>query len=460
MPQYVQSLVSASIILDNSNPMDIAIRVLQLLLSLSILVFIHELGHYSMARFFGARVEKFYLFFNPWFSIFKWKSKRSGTVYGLGWLPLGGYCQIAGMIDESLDTEAMASEPKPDEFRSKKPFARLMIMAGGVIFNVILAFIIYTGITLAWGTKVLHSDQVSAGMNFSTPAEEVGFVDGDVILSVDGKQSPNVLDSRFMSSLINAHEVVVRRGGAVETIRLPEDMMQRLLRAEEGFGSLRMPFVVDAVSEGSRAQGHLVSGDRVVAVDSVTCTDVTEVITALDKKKGKDVVLTIERSGTALQTALPVDTAGHIGVVLKGIEELYPIEHVQYNVFTAIPAGIDRAGQTISGYVRGLKYMFTKEGAKQMGGLGTMGKLFPTTFDWQSFWSITAFLSIILAVMNILPIPALDGGHILFIIIEMIRRKPLSDKAMTTIQTIGLVLLVLLMVYANGNDIYRAFFGK
>ena len=440
--------------------MDIAIRVLQLLLSLSILVFIHELGHYSMARFFGARVEKFYLFFNPWFSIFKWKSKRSGTVYGLGWLPLGGYCQIAGMIDESLDTEAMGSEPKPDEFRSKKPFARLMIMAGGVIFNVILAFIIYTGITLAWGTKVLHSDQVSAGMNFSTPAEEVGFVDGDVILSVDGKQSPNVLDSRFMSSLINAHEVVVRRGGAVETIRLPEDMMQRLLRAEEGFGSLRMPFVVDAVSEGSRAQGHLVSGDRVVAVDSVICTDVTEVITALDKKKGKDVVLTVKRSGTALQTTLPVDTAGHIGVVLKGIEELYPIEHVQYNVFTAIPAGIDRAGQTISGYVRGLKYMFTKEGAKQMGGLGTMGKLFPTTFDWQSFWSITAFLSIILAVMNILPIPALDGGHILFIIIEMIRRKPLSDKAMTTIQTIGLVLLVLLMVYANGNDIYRAFFGK
>ncbi|WP_229770821.1 RIP metalloprotease RseP [Porphyromonas pasteri] len=435
-------------------------RIFQLLFSLSILVFIHELGHYSMARFFGARVEKFYLFFNPWFSIFKWKSKRSGTVYGLGWLPLGGYCQIAGMIDESLDTEAMASEPKPDEFRSKKPFARLMIMAGGVIFNVILAFIIYTGITLAWGTKVLHSDQVSAGMNFSTPAEEVGFVDGDVILSVDGKQSPNVLDSRFMSSLINAHEVVVRRGGAVETIRLPEDMMQRLLRAEEGFGSLRMPFVVDAVSEGSRAQGHLVSGDRVVAVDSITCTDVTEVITALDKKKGKDVVLTVERSGTALQTMLPVDTAGHIGVVLKGIEELYPIEHVHYNVFTAIPAGIDRAGQTISGYVRGLKYMFTKEGAKQMGGLGTMGKLFPTTFDWQSFWSITAFLSIILAVMNILPIPALDGGHILFIIIEMIRRKPLSDKAMTTIQTIGLVLLVLLMVYANGNDIYRAFFGK
>ena len=335
-----------------------------------------------------------------------------------------------------------------------------MIMAGGVIFNVILAFIIYTGVTLAWGTKVLPSDQVTSGMNFSTTAKEVGFVDGDVVLSVDGTSAPNVLDSRFISSLISAHEVTVRRGGVVETIRLPEDMMQRLLRAGEGFGSLRMPFVVGEVPTESTAQGHLVSGDRVVAVDSVDCSDITEVIAALDKKKGQVATLTVERSGADLQTSLPVDTAGHIGIVLKSVEDVYPIEHVSYNILTAIPAGIDRAGQTISGYVGGLKYMFTKEGAKQMGGLGTMGKLFPTTFDWQSFWTITAFLSIILAVMNILPIPALDGGHILFILLEIIRRKPLSDKAMTTIQTVGLVLLMLLMVYANGNDIYRAFFGK
>ena len=296
-------------------------------------------------------------------------------------------------------------------------------------------------------------------MNFSTTAKEVGFVDGDVVLSVDGTSAPNVLDSRFMSSLISAHEVTVRRGGVVETIRLPEDMMQRLLRAGEGFGSLRMPFVVGEVPTESTAQGHLVAGDRVVAVDSVDCSDIMEVIAALDKKKGQVATLTVERSGADLQTTLPVDTAGHIGIVLKSIEDVYPIEHVSYNLLSAIPAGIDRAGQTISGYVGGLKYMFTKEGAKQMGGLGTMGKLFPTTFDWQSFWTITAFLSIILAVMNILPIPALDGGHILFILLEIIRRKPLSDKAMTTIQTVGLVLLMLLMVYANGNDIYRAFFG-
>ena len=210
-----------------------------------------------------------------------------------------------------------------------------------------------------------------------------------------------------------------------------------------------MPFVVGEVPTESTAQGHLVAGDRVVAVDSVDCSDITEVIAALDKKKGQVATLTVERSGADLQTTLPVDTAGHIGIVLKSIEDVYPIEHVSYNLLSAIPAGIDRAGQTISGYVGGLKYMFTKEGAKQMGGLGTMGKLFPTTFDWQSFWTITAFLSIILAVMNIL-----------FILLEIIRRKPLSDKAMTTIQTVGLVLLMLLMVYANGNDIYRAFFGK
>ena len=439
--------------------MDIAIRIVQLLFSLSILVFIHELGHYSMARFFGARVEKFYLFFNPWFSLFKWTSKRSGTTYGVGWLPLGGYCKIAGMIDESLDTDAIKSEPKPDEFRSKKPFARLMIMAGGVIFNVLLAFVIYTGITLVWGTKVLHSDQGTSGMTFSGTAQSVGFVDGDVILKVDDKVAPNVLDSRFMSSLINAREVTVRRGQEEKTIQMPQDMMHQLLKAEEGFGSLRLPFVVDSVSSTSPAHGLLASGDRVVAVDSTACSDINEVVTALQAKKGGSVTLSIDRSGEILSQTLPVDTSGHIGIVLRGVEEIYPIEHVSYGLLSAIPAGIDRAGQTISGYVRGLKYIFTKEGAKQMGGLGTMGKLFPTSFDWQSFWAITAFLSIILAVMNILPIPALDGGHILFIIIEMIRRKPLSDRAMTTIQTVGLVLLLLLMLYANGNDIYRSFFG-
>jgi RIP metalloprotease RseP len=438
--------------------MDITIRILQLLFSLSILVFIHELGHYSMARFFGARVEKFYLFFNPWFSLCKWTSKRSGTTYGIGWLPLGGYCKIAGMIDESMDTDTMKSEPKPDEFRSKSAFARLMIMAGGVLFNVILAFIIYTGIILVWGNKVLPSDRVTAGMTFSETAKSVGFEDGDVILRVDDRVSPNVLDSRFISSLIKAKSVTVRRGTEERVIPIPEDMMTRLLKAEEGFGALRLPFVIDSVMPTSPAKGLLQHGDHIIGVDSLVCSDIAEVQQALQARKGHEVQLLIDRSGSPIAQRVQLDTLGNIGVLLQSAEHLYPIEHVSYNILSAVPAGIDRAVQTTSSYISGLKYIFTKEGARQMGGLGTMGKLFPSSFDWQSFWSITAFLSIILAVMNILPIPALDGGHILFIIIEMIRRKPLSDKAMTYIQTVGLVLLMALMLYANGNDIYRAFF--
>lgn len=438
--------------------MDIAIRVFQLLFSLSILVFIHELGHYAMARFFGARVEKFYLFFNPWFSLLKWTSKRSGTTYGLGWLPLGGYCKIAGMIDESMDTEAMASEPKPDEFRSKSAFARLMIMAGGVIFNIILAFLIYAGVALGWGTKVLHSDQVSAGMDFTPTAEAVGFVDGDVILRVDEQQAPNVLDSRFMSSLIKAREIEVRRGAETKVITIPQDMMNRILKAEEGFGTLRMPFIIDSVTSGAASAAGLQRGDRVVALAGQPTEDLNLVLEALQQHKGQQVALTVERAGALHELSVQVNGEGRLGVMLRPIDAIYPIETQHYNLITALPAGLDRAVQAITGYVSGLKYMFTSEGAKQMGGLGTMGKLFPSSFDWQSFWSITAFLSVILAVMNILPIPALDGGHILFILIEMVRRKPLGDKAMTYIQTVGLVLLMLLMLYANGNDIYRAFF--
>jgi membrane-associated zinc metalloprotease len=267
-----------------------------------------------------------------------------------------------------------------------------------------------------------------------------------------------VLDTRFISSLIKAQTITVRRGTEEREIKIPSDMMNRLLKAEEGFGSLSIPFVVDSVFASGSANGVLRRGDHVLGVDSVTHTDVTAVLDALQSKKGKEVRLLVSREGNTFEQTIQLDTAGRMGVSLQDVEDIYPIQHVSYNILSAVPAGIDRAVQTTSSYVGGLKYMFTKEGAKQMGGLGTMGKLFPSSFDWQSFWSITAFLSIILAVMNILPIPALDGGHILFIIVEMIRRKPLSDKAMTTIQTIGLILLVLLMLYANGNDIYRAFF--
>ena len=329
-----------------------------------------------------------------------------------------------------------------------------------MIFNVLLAFLIYSGITYTWGTKMLHSDQVTSGMTFSKTAQSVGFQDGDVILSIDGNESPNVLDSRFMSSLIEAKEVKVRRGEEVKSIAMPADMMQRLLAAEEGFGSLRLPFVIDSVLPTSTLAGQLLKGDSIIAVDSLPTSDITEVTQALQAKKGQAITLALIRSGQLVEEQVHVDSLGHLGVALRGVEDIYPIEQVNYSILEAIPAGIDRALTTISGYITNLKYIFTKEGAKQMGGLGTMGKLFPTSFDWQSFWSITAFLSVILAVMNILPIPALDGGHILFIIIEMIRRKPLSLKAQMRIQTAGLIFLALLMIYANGNDLFRAIFGK
>lgn len=434
-------------------------NIIQLLASLAILVFIHELGHFAMARLFGTRVEKFYLFFNPWFSLFKWRSPRSGTIYGLGWLPLGGYCQIAGMIDEQLDSEAIAQPPKPDEFRSKKAWQRLLIMAGGILFNLVLAFFLYVMIAFSWGDQHLDTARVDKGWSFSSVAEEVGFRDGDIILSIDGETGLNALDRTLNERLINAHTVAVLRAGETVTITIPEDMMQRVLRAETGFSSPRMPFVVDSVVRPSAQTAGLLAGDEVVAVDGVTTEDASAVRIALSERSGKAVALTV-RTADTLRTipGVAVDEEGSIGIYLRGAEDLYPIETIEYSLIEAIPAGYRKAVATIDSYVSGLKHIFTKEGAQSLGGLGTMAKLFPQGFDWQAFWSTTAFLSIILAIMNLLPIPALDGGHIVFLLLEMITRRKLSDKVMMYIQTVGVVLLLLLMIYANGNDIYRAFF--
>lgn len=431
-------------------------NILQLLVSLSILVFIHELGHFAMARLFGTRVEKFYLFFNPWFSLFKYTSRRSGTTYGLGWLPLGGYCQIAGMVDESMDTEQLKSPPKPDEFRSKPAWQRLLIMAGGIIFNLILAFALYCMVAYSWGDKHLDTSRARYGWSFAPVAEEVGFRDGDIILSIDGETGLNALDRRLNERLIQAHTVVVERNGAQVSISIPQDMMQRVLRAETGFSSPRMPFVIDSVVRLSPATAALPRGAQVVAVGDVPTPDISDVPAQLAQHRGELVDLTLRIGGTEqIATAIPVDSAGTIGVMMQGLEDIYPIETIRYSLLGAIPAGYHKAVATIHSYTTGLKYIFTKEGAQSLGGLGTMAKLFPSGFDWYSFWMTTAFLSIILAVMNLLPIPALDGGHILFLIIEMVTRRKLNDKAMTYVQMAGMILLLILMLYANLNDIYR-----
>lgn len=428
-------------------------NIVQLIVSLSILVFIHELGHFAFARLFGARVEKFYLFFNPWFSLYKWQSKRSGTIYGLGWLPLGGYCQIAGMVDESMDTEQLKSEPKPDEFRSKTTWQRLLIMAGGILFNFVLAFFIYTMVSFVWGGKQLPTTSVRDGWAFSTTAEQVGFVDGDIIYSIDGQTELNALDNSIIERMVNAKEVVVLRSGEKQNIAVPSDMMQRVLRDGKGFASINMPFVIDSVANDALRASGVGRGDKLISVAGEATPNLQSALEALNKHAGKEIQLGFERDSLSVKAS--IDSEGRLGVVLTSPEVLYPIEHISYGFFASISAGIERTGQTLAGYVQGLKHIFTKEGAKSLGGLGTMAKLFAPSFDWQSFWLTTAFLSIILGVMNLLPIPALDGGHIVFILIEMVTGRKPNDKVMGYIQMTGMILLLGLMLYANGNDIYR-----
>lgn len=435
--------------------------VLQLLASLSLLVFIHELGHFAFARLFGARVERFYLFFHPWFSIFKYRSKRSGTVYGLGWLPLGGYCTIAGMIDETLDAKGLQSTPKPDEFRSKKAYERLLIMAGGVIFNLLLAWLIYSAIAFTWGDKYLSSSALKRGYSFSQVGHQVGFKDGDIILSTDSKEELNALSNRFVQDIYMAREVrVLRQDGQIYTIELPSDMLERIVASEESLLSLRFPFVIDSVVKKSSLQAGLRSGQRIEQINGVVVGRLEDMYQQLKHSRGgmAEVGLYDAEAQEMKLMQIPVDSTGLLGISFRPLQEVYAdqIEDIRYSLLGSIPAGLSRATSTVSNYVSSLKLLFTREGVKQVGGLGTMGKLFPQQFDWANFWSITAFLSIILAVMNLLPIPALDGGHILFIFIEILRGgKKLSDRTMMRIQTVGLVIMLLLMIYANANDIYR-----
>ncbi len=435
--------------------------IIQLLLSLAILVFIHELGHFTMARIFGVRVEKFYLFFNPWFSLFKYKGKKSGTIYGLGWLPLGGYCQLAGMIDESLDEDKVKGTAKPDDFRAKKPYQRLLIMAGGILFNILLAFAIYIGISYYWGQDYLASKDVQSGWVFTDEAKKVGFQDGDIIISVDGDSSLNVLDNRLMGKLLQANEVLVDRQGKELSLTMPEDLTYELIKTNSRFGHISMPFVIDSVMPKSLAEGKLQKFDQVLAVNGKPCRDMSLVMKALAEHKGQEIELTIRRNANSNSELITehflLDSTARLGVALRNPKELFPISKIDYSLTEAIGAGLSKAGATASSYASSLKYIFTKEGVQQMGGFGTMAKLYSSEFDWRGFWHTTAFLSIILAIMNLLPIPALDGGHIMLLLFEMITGRKISEKIMMNIQTVGVILLLGLMLYANGNDIYRFF---
>ncbi|MDD6211066.1 MAG: RIP metalloprotease RseP [Bacteroidales bacterium] len=434
------------------------IRAVQLILSLSILVIVHEFGHFIFARIFKVRVEKFYLFFNPWFTLFKFKPKNSDTEYGIGWLPLGGYCKISGMIDESMDKEQMAQPPKPYEFRSKPAFQRFMIMIGGVLFNFILALIIYAAILFTWGDSYLPMKNASMGMDFSETAHQMGFQDGDILLSAD-----NIELDRYGENTIRAiaaaKEVRVLRNGKEVAIPVPSDFMQQLMGQKKGFAAFRYPMVVEKTLKNSPAeQAGLKRGDSIVAINGMATPVIYEAMEQLADNKGKSVMVSFYRDGALQEMSIETDTLGKIGIQTRALTDIYPLKTERYNFFESIPAGVKKGVNTLKGYISDFQYVFTKEGASSLGGFGTIGSIFPATFHAETFWEMTAFLSIILAFMNILPIPALDGGHLLFLLYEIVTRRKPSEKFMEYAQMVGMFILFALLIYANGNDLFRFLF--
>ncbi|MDR3268128.1 MAG: RIP metalloprotease RseP [Tannerella sp.] len=434
------------------------IKAVQLILSLSILVLVHEFGHYIFARWFKVRVEKFYLFFDPWFSLFKFKPKNSETEYGIGWLPLGGYCKISGMIDESMDREQMALPPQPHEFRSKPAGPRLLIMIAGVLFNFLLAILIYSMILFAWGDTYLPLKNMKMGMYYSETFKNIGFRDGDILLTADNKELERFGADAFRA-VTEARTVTVLRDGATETIAIPEGLMQSVMRDKQGFASTRFPFVIDRLSDpqSPAALAGLQPQDSLVSIDGVSTPAYYEVTEQLGTRKNQLVTVGYYRGGVEQSVQITTDSLGRLGIYSVPPDKLYATVTLTYGFFEAFPAGIRLGVHTLKGYVSDMKYVFTKEGATSLGGFGAIGNLFPAMWDGRVFWMTTAFLSIILAFMNILPIPALDGGHVIFLLYEVVARRKPNDKFLEYAQIVGMVLLFALLIYANGNDILRFF---
>ena len=435
------------------------IKALQLILSLSLLVLVHEFGHFIFARLFKVRVEKFYLFFDPWFSLFKFKPKNSDTEYGIGWLPLGGYCKIAGMIDESMDKEQMAQPAQPYEFRSKPAGQRLMIMVGGVLFNFILALFIYSMVLFAWGDTYLPLKNVKQGMDFSETFINVGFRDGDILLRADDEELERYNED-CLRKVVEAHNVTVLRDGVETVIPIPDDMMQRVLRDKQGFAAYRFPMVVKNLSADDMpaAQAGMQPGDSIVSINDVPVVTYYEAAAMLADNKSKEITLGYYRDGELRSASLVPDSLGRIGVGACLPTDLYQTETRTYGFLASFPAGVKLGINTLKGYVSDMQYVFTKEGASSLGGFATIGSIFPDTWNWRAFWMQTAFLSIILAFMNILPIPALDGGHVMFLLYEVIARRKPSDKFLEYAQMAGMAILFALLLYANGNDLFRFVF--
>lgn len=438
--------------------MEILVKAGQFLLSLSILVILHEMGHFLFAKLFGARVEKFYLFFNPWFSLFK--VKRGETEYGVGWLPLGGYVKISGMIDESMDKEQMQQPPQPYEFRSKPAWQRLFIMIGGVLVNFVLALLIYSAILFTWGDEYLATRNVKYGVACDSLALELGFRNGDKILTVSGREVENFQQISHDILLNDNREVVVLRGADTLKINVAEDNVAKLVKNPMIFVP-RFPFIVDELNKEDVAEkAGLKKGDKLVAINNEPKQFFDEFKTAMQENKNKTVSITVLRDTQTVTVDLNVPETGIVGVApLIELKEFFEIDKREYSFFESIPAGIKRGFTTIKSYLKQLKLIFSPEtkAYESLGGFITIGKIFPSTWDWQAFWGLTAFLSIILAIMNILPIPALDGGHVLFLLYEIVTGRKPSDKFMEYAQITGMIILLALLLYANGNDIVKLF---
>lgn len=448
--------------------MEILIRATQFILSLSILVVLHELGHFIPAKLFKTRVEKFYLFFDPWFSLFKFK--KGGTEYGIGWLPLGGYVKIAGMIDESMDKEQMSKPAESWEFRAKPTWQRLIIMVGGVTVNLILAIVIYIGVLFTWGQEFLEVRNLPYGVHADSLMQTVGFADGDKLVAINGKELTNEELRKVRNDVLlgRATNITVERAGRRETIALPADLGERILEAGQAtLFEERIPFYVDTVLEGKpAAEAGLQKGDRILSVDDTPTAyfkDFQQYVN--DRKEGESIHIQVERNGEAIVLPTQVTTnelgKGVIGVGPRSPADMldqFTITKVDYTFIEAIPAGFNYSINLLSNYIDQFRLVFTVAGMKQLGGFATMSKMFTPYWNWQVFWHSTAFISIILAFMNILPIPALDGGHVMFLLYEMITRRKPNEKIMEYAQVAGMVLLLALMLFANGNDAVRWLF--
>ena len=435
--------------------MGILIKILQVVMALALLVFVHELGHFLFARLFKIRVNKFYLFFDIKGALLRYKPKHSHTEYGIGWLPLGGYCQIDGMVDESLAIDGLQSEPKPWEFRSKPTWQRLLVMIGGVLFNLILAILIYGGIAYHWGASRLPMESVGDHLTYTEVGHLMGLQDGDRPVAIDGKKIA-YFDGRLVQQIANGEVLTVERDGQQVEVAVPSDMMRALIRSKSPFFMLDLTARIDTVLVGSIAEAiGFQKGDEIVAINGEKMNKLSRVMPAIQQGRGAIVTFEILRGDSLLDLQGVPDKEQGLGVGFQPASEQLEREEISYSLLEALPAGVVQASQQMVSYVDQLKYVATPEGASSLGGLGTIGSLFPARFNWYGFWNMTAFLSIILAVMNILPIPGLDGGHIVFLIYEMIVGRAPSLKWQTRFQMIGMIFLILLVLYANINDIFR-----